>query len=114
MSNNFKKEKIISDIISVMPTGTINLNSSGTFDIIRKNNVIMTPASQSIKNLEKVKKNEYICNNQTIEKFQNNNNNNIKNNNYTRIIIIFIIIILIIIIVFYLYKNKLFKLNYLK
>jgi hypothetical protein len=110
MYNNFKKEKIISDIISVTPTGTINLNSSGTFDIIRKNDIIMTPSSQSLKNLEKVKKNEYVCNNQTIEKFENNNkeNNNIKNNNIFYIIsVIFITIIILYII--YLYKNKLFK-----
>ena len=113
MSNNFRKEKIISDIISITPTGTINLNSSGTFDIIRKNDIIITPSSQSVKNLEKVKKNEYICNNQTIEKFENNNNY-IKKNNYIKIIIIFFIIILIIIFIIYLYKNKLFKLNYLK
>ena len=113
MSNNFRKEKIISDIISITPTGTINLNSSGTFDIIRKNDIIMTPSSESVKNLEKVKKNEYICNNQTIEKFENNSNYK-KNNNYIKIIIIFIIIILIIIFVIYLYKNKLFKVKYLK
>ena len=108
MYNNFKKEKIISNIISAIPTGTINLNSSGTFDIIRKNNIIMTPSSQSQKNLEKVKKNEYVCNNQTIEKFENNNNYIKNNNNYIKIIIV-IIIFFIIIFIIYLYNNKLFK-----
>ena len=54
MYNNLKKEKIITDIISLTPTGTININNSGTFDIIRKNNIIMSPSSQSLKNLEKV------------------------------------------------------------
>jgi hypothetical protein len=107
MYNNLKKEKIITDIISLTPTGTININNSGTFDIIRKNNIIMSPSSQSLKNLEKVKKNEYICNNQTIENFENNNNKN--NNNYIKNIIFIIIIFTIFITYYYLfnyYKKK--------
>ena len=118
MSNNdFLKEKIISNFISLNPTGTLTLSDSGTFKMNGKPSKIMTPAENAKQNLTNVNNNKFICNqnNQKIEKFENynienNNNNNIekKSNKNNTIIYLFIILFLLLIFLF-IYKKRIFK-----
>lgn len=111
MSNNdFVKEQVISNFISLNPTGIITLSPSGTFKMNGLPDKIMTPAENSKQNLNNANSNKFICNQNTqkIENFQNYNNytNNNKLINNSNIIYLFIFIILLLII-FILKKKKL-------
>ena len=116
MSNNdFLKEKIISNFISLNPTGTLTLSDSGTFKMNGIPSKIMTPAENAKQNLTNVNNNKFICNqnDHKIEKFENynienNNNNNIEKNKNNTIIYLFIILFLLLIILF-IYKKRIFK-----
>lgn len=110
MSNNdFLKEKIISNFISLNPTGTLTLSDSGTFKMNGKPSKIMTPAENAKQNLTNVNNNKFICNqnDQKIEKFENYNIQKKSNKNNT-IIYLFIILFLLLIFLF-IYKKRIFK-----
>ena len=107
INNDFVKEQVISNFISLNPTGIITLSPSGTFKMNGAPDKIMTPAENSKQNLNNVSNNKFICNQNTekIENFTNYNINNNSNNNSNIIIYLFIFIILLLII-FILKKKK--------
>jgi hypothetical protein len=106
MNIDKKKEIILSNIIGINPTGT--LNYEGTYSMKGTNDIIMTPADASKISLEKAQNNEINCSN--IEHFDNQlSHYNFKiNYNYIiyLLIIIFILIILIFNIIYYKYYKK--------
>ena len=76
MSNNdFIKETVISNFISLNPTGVITLSEDGSFKMNGPPSKIMTPAENSKQNLNNSNSNKFICNQNTqkIEKFENYN-----------------------------------------
>jgi hypothetical protein len=75
MPTNKDKDIILSNIISLNPTGKLDYN--GTFSLEGNNNIINTPEDASKTNLDKTMNNEVICG---IENFENNNIQIIKNN----------------------------------
>lgn len=113
INNDFVKEQVISNFISLNPTGIITLSPSGTFKMNGPPDKIMTPAENSKQNLNNVSSNKFICdqNTEKIENFTNyylygktnNNNNLINKSNISIYLFIFIILLLTI---FYLKKKK--------
>ena len=65
MSN--KKNIILSNIIGINPTGT--LDYEGTYKLNGNNNIVQNSQNASKESLEKAEKNEINCNN--IENFEN-------------------------------------------
>jgi hypothetical protein len=114
MSNNdFLKEKIISNFISLNPTGTLTLSDSGTFKMNGIPSKIMTPAESAKQNLNNVNSNKFICNqnDQKIEKFENYNiqKNNIEKKSNKNIIIYLFIFLFLLLIILFIYKKRIFK-----
>ena len=105
MSNNFMKEKIIGNIISLNPTGIITLDNSGTFKMNGQNNIIMSPSSLSNTNLSNANNNKFICNKDNIvETFENyfikDRTNDKKKNNKIFFFIILIFLLLLILLIY--------------
>jgi membrane-associated HD superfamily phosphohydrolase len=114
MSNNdFLKETVISNFISLNSTGLLNLESNGTFKTNGPPSIIMTPEEISKKNLNSVNSNTFICNQneEKIENFENYNTYKILNNNNNIIIylILLFLLILLILLIFLIIKKKRFK-----
>ncbi len=108
MSNNdFVKEQVISNFISLNPTGIITLSPSGTFTMNGPPIKIMTAAENSKQNLNNANSNKFICdqNTQKIENFENYNNN--YKNNYKNIFMFIFIFIILLLIIFILKKKNL-------
>ena len=98
--------KIISNIISLNPTGTITLDNNGIMKMNGQNNIIQTPSSQSKDNLQKISNNKFICNKENIvEKFDNINSST---STYTYFLYS-VLIIFIFIISFFIFKKILYK-----
>ena len=103
MSTNKDKDIILSNIISLNPTGTLDYN--GTFSLGGNNNIVNTPEDASKTNLDKTMNNEVICG---IENFENNNiqiiqNNKLNNNDlilYNKYLISLFLIIFILFLLF--------------
>lgn len=100
MPTNKDMDIILSNIISLNPTGTLDYN--GTFRLEGNNNIVNTPQDASKKNLDKTMNNEVICG---IEKFENNNieNNKLNNNDlflYHKYLIPLFLIIVILFLLF--------------
>ena len=105
-NNDFIQEKIISNSISLNPTGILILNSDGTFKMNGPSATIMTPTQVSQQNLNSSNNNTFICNQNesTIEKFENYNVEKKSNKN---IIIYFVIILFLsLLIFFFIYKKR--------
>lgn len=88
------KELVLSNIIGLNPTGTIDFN--GTYKLNGANDIVQNTNNISKKNLEKAQTNQIICDN--IEHFENSQN--IKYNKY--VIGLLVLCILIIVIIWYL------------
>jgi hypothetical protein len=100
MPTNKDKDIILSNIISLNPTGTLDYN--GTFSLEGNNNIVNTPEDASKTNLDKTMNNEFICG---IENFENNiiQNNKLNNNNlilYNKYLISLFLIIIILFLLF--------------
>jgi len=67
--SDINKEIVISNIIGLNPTGTLDFN--GTYRMNGNNNIIKSAANASKTNLVKAQNNEIVCNH--IENFENNN-----------------------------------------
>lgn len=97
-----KKELLISDIIALNPTGTLNF--TGTYTMNGQNNIVIDSNSKSKDVLKKTQNNQLICD--AIEKFENYNNKDFNyrdlNNKY---FLILVSIILVIIFIFFIYKK---------
>jgi hypothetical protein len=97
------KEIILSNIIGLNPTGTLDFN--GTYTMNGNNNIVKSSLDTSKKNLDRSQKNKIICN--QVEKFENYNtkydlNYNTKYDlNYIKNIILIILIIIIFFILFF-------------
>ena len=109
-NNNFFKEKVISDFISLNPTGILQLDQNGSFKLNGPASKIMTPAENAKQNLTKSNSNTFICN-QNQSKIENFENYNLEKNSDKKLnknIIIYLVIILLILILIYLfiYKKK--------
>ena len=94
------KEIILSNIIGLNPTGTLDFN--GTYRMNGNNNIVKDASTASKDNLLKATNNKIICNH--VENFENynnfNNKNNKNNSNYIKNIILIIILLIILFILF--------------
>ena len=92
------KEIILSNIIGLNPTGTLDFN--GTYSMNGNDNIVRNLSSASKENLVKAQKNKIVCKQiEKFENFNNENNNNLYNiKNIKNIILIILIIILLFII----------------
>jgi hypothetical protein len=111
-NNNFFKEKVISNFISLNPTGTLQLDQNGSFKLNGPVSKIMTPEEIAKQNLTKSNSNTFICN-QNQSKIENFENYNLKKKLEKKIeeksnknIIIYLVIILLILILIYLFIYK--------
>jgi hypothetical protein len=106
--NNFFKEKVISDFISLNPTGIIQLDKNGSFKLNGPPSIIMTPAEISKQNLNNSNAGKFICNknDQKIENFENYNSENYNIEKKSNIIIYFVIILFLLLIFFFIYKKR--------
>jgi len=106
MPTNKDKDIILSNIISLNPTGKLDYN--GTFSLEGNNNIVNTPEDASKTNLDKTMNNEVICGienfeNNNIQNNQNNQNNKLNNNNlilYNKYLISLFLIIFILFLLF--------------
>jgi hypothetical protein len=98
--DRFSKELVISNLISLNPTGVLNLKDN-VLQPTGTNNIIQNSSIASKENLKKAQENEIICNN--IEKFENYQT--FEQNNKNKILIIILIFIFIFILIFI--SNKL-------
>lgn len=99
-----KKENIISNIIALNPTGTLNFN--GTYEMNGQNNIVVNSNSAAKDNLEKTQSNKIVCS--AVEKFENYNN--IEKKNYKNYyFILFIIFIILAFYILYLFSFKKIK-----
>ena len=109
MSNNdFLKEKIISNIISLNPTGRLSF-VDGTLKTNGPPSIIMTPAESAKQNLNNSNAGKFICNknDQKIENFENYNiENKLEKKSNKNIIIYFAIILFLLLIFFLIYKKR--------
>ena len=112
-NNNFLKEKIISNIISLNPTGILQLDENGALKMNGPPSIIMTPAEISKQNLNNSNAGKFICNknDQKIENFENYNSENYNSENYnsekkSNIIIYFLIILFLLLVFFFIYKKR--------
>lgn len=101
----YDKEKIMSMIISLNPTGTMNF--SGTFQPNGTNNILKSSQQMSKDNLQKIQENQYVCDTSSTQVIENFENKSDKNS----FIIIILIIILIIFLIFLLFKKKILFIN---
>ena len=111
-NNNFLKEKIISNVISLNPTGRLSF-VDGTLKMNGPLSIIMTPAEIAKQNLNNSNAGKFICNknDQKIENFENYNSENYNSENYnsekkSNIIIYFLIILFLLLIFFFIYKKR--------
>lgn len=88
------KEIILSNIIGINPTGTLDFN--GTYQMNGTNDISHNSSSISKQNLEKAQTNQIIC-----ENFKNS-----EKNEYDIILLLLIVLIILILIKFYFYKKK--------
>ena len=65
------KETILSNIIGLNPTGTLDFN--GTYNLNGTNNIVRNSTTASKENLVKAQNNQIVCN--QVENFENLNNN---------------------------------------
>jgi hypothetical protein len=97
--SNYTKELVLSNIIGINPTGTLQFD--GTYTLLGNNNIIQTSKTASKENLDKTQKNKIVCNN--IENFENNSSGLFLqgfseiNISIYKILVLFIILILFII-----------------
>jgi hypothetical protein len=109
-NNNFIKERVISNFISLNPTGIITLSDSGSFKMNGAPSKIMTPTENAKQNLNNSNSNKFICDqtNQKIEKFENyNTETKIKSEKKSNITIYLIIILFLLLIIFlFIYKKR--------
>jgi hypothetical protein len=70
---SLSKDALITNIISLNPTGQLTLADNGTVKMNGQNSIILTPSSQSKENLEKISNNQFIC----VENFENEMEKNI-------------------------------------
>ena len=94
----YSKELVISNLISLNPTGIMTLKNS-TLQSNGTNNIILNSNMASKENLKKAQENEIICNN--IEKFENFQNSEV---NYKNKILIFILIVILLIILLFIFN----------
>lgn len=106
-NNNFLKEKIISNVISLNPTGRLSF-VDGTLKMNGPPSIIMTPAEISKQNLNNSNAGKFICNknDQKIENFENYNSENYNSEKKSNIIIYFLIILFLLFIFFFIYKKR--------
>ena len=91
------KEIILSNIIGLNPTGTLDFN--GTYTMNGNDDIVQNTSNTSKKNLVKAQNNKIVCNH--VEKFENYNNfNNKYYLNYNKNIILIILIIILLFILF--------------
>ena len=95
-----KKEILISDIIALNPTGTLNF--TGTYSMNGQNNIVINSNTKSKDSLEKTQNNKLICD--AVEKFENYNNRNY-NQDYNKKYFLITFIILFFLFLFFIYKN---------
>ena len=93
--SNINKEMVISNIIGLNPTGTLDFN--GTYMMNGNNNIVKNSANASKANLLKAQNNKIICNH--VENFENNNIES--KNYYFEYIFLIILIFILIFILFY-------------
>ena len=96
-----KKEILISDIIALNPTGTLNF--TGTYTMNGQNNIVINSNSKSKDSLEKTQNNKLVCD--AVEKFENYNNKDIKNY-YKEYFLIFIILLIIFLLFIFIFIYK--------
>jgi hypothetical protein len=106
MNIDDNKKKVLSNIIGINPTGTVNYE--GTYSLKGNNNIIMNPDESAKISLEKAQNNEINCSN--LEKFDNQfivNDFKIRSN-YSGILalLLFLFIIIIIFILIFKYSKK--------
>jgi len=110
MSNNdFIKEKVISNFISLNPTGVITLSDNGSFKMSGVPSKIMTPSQSAKQNLNEANSNKFVCNQteQKIEKFENYNIEKIKKNKSNKNIYLVIGLFLVLLIgILFIYKKR--------
>ena len=94
----YSKELVISNLISLNPTGIMTLKNS-TLQSNGTNNIILNSNMASKENLKKAQENEIICNN--IEKFENFQTSEV---NYKNKILIFILIVILLIILLFIFN----------
>ena len=112
--NDFIKERIISDFISLNPTGILTLSENGSFKMNGPPAKIMTPAEIAKQNLDNANSNKFICNqsSQKIENFENYNSQNYNSQNYNfqkksnNIIYLVIGLFLLLVIFLFIYKKR--------
>ena len=105
MSNNiFLKEKIISNVISLNPTGRLSF-VNGTLKMNGPPSIIMTPTEISKQNLNNSNAGKFICN-KNDQKIENFENYNIEMKSNKNIIIYFVIILFLLLIFFFIYKKR--------
>jgi hypothetical protein len=85
----WNKDILLSNIIGLNPTGTMDFN--GTYKLNGTNNIVQNSSNAAKENLAKAQNNQIICDH--VEKFDNMNNNK----NYYIFTLLIILIILIII-----------------
>ena len=91
------KEIILSNIIGLNPTGTLDFN--GTYTMKGNDDIVQSSSDTAKKNLVKSQNNKIICNH--VENFENYNNfNNKYDFNYIKNIILIILIIILLFILF--------------
>jgi hypothetical protein len=103
-NNNFLKEKIISNVISLNPTGRLSF-VNGTLKMNGPPSIIMTPAESAKQNLNNSNAGKFICN-KNDQKIENFENYNIEKKSNKNIIIYFIIILFLLLIFFFIYKKR--------
>ena len=94
----YSKELVISNLISLNPTGIMTLKDS-TLQSNGTNNIILNANMASKENLKKAQENEISCNN--IEKFENFQTSEV---NYKNKILIFILIVILLIILLFIFN----------
>ncbi len=111
-NNNFLKEKIISNVISLNPTGRLSF-VNGTLKMNGPPSIIMTPAESAKQNLNNSNAGKFICNknDQKIENFENYNiekklEKKLEKKSNKNIIIYFVIILFLLLIFFFIYKKR--------
>ena len=100
LSNHHNYDMVLSDVISLNPTGTLDFN--GTFSLNGNNSIVQNPESASKENLDKSMNNEVICG--SLEHFENQETKekifyikNYKENKKIYFILIFVFIFLLLI-----------------
>ena len=100
MSNTLARDIVLSNTISLNPTGTLDFK--GTFTLNGNNNLVQNTTNASEDNLNKTTNNEIICG--PIETFENQGsqlNREIKNLDYKKIIYL-ICVFIFLFLIFYL------------